>query len=149
MNIYLKQFINKKFKTCGFNALDLGEGEGYDVACLEHDGWNVWGVDKKSSGTDLNKPFLCGRGGTFDLIYSNYVLHRIKNKEVFIDSIYNNLKDNGKFFLHLIHIPEEEINELLKDKFKNIKYEHIKHFDNDIGHKHWHRILEVTGEKIN
>lgn len=147
MNIFLEQFIKKNFKKTGF-ALDLGCGKGYDAVCLrECFNWSVRFIDKKRDGIDLEEYYKhCLI--KFDLVYSNYVLHLIENKDIFLKSAYDNLKKNGWLFLHLLSIEKKDINKLLKDTgFKDIKYKKIDFYDNDIGHKHWHKILEVTARK--
>ncbi|MCX6720132.1 MAG: class I SAM-dependent methyltransferase [Candidatus Staskawiczbacteria bacterium] len=146
----MEKFISDNFKK-PLSALDFGHGKGHDVACLKGLGWNCEGFDIKS-GVDLQKPFYKGQ---YDLIYSNYVLQFVKDKNQFVDNIYNNLKKNGFIFLLTFDksdksvkngIEKNEISELLKNfNSVNIKKHHF--FDNDFGHKHWHVILEVTAKK--
>ena len=90
MNIYLKKFIDEKFKKPG-KALDLGAGEFFDVACLKQIGWKCEGVDIKT-GIDLEKKYE-SKNKPFDLVYSNYVLHKLKNRKQLIQTIFNNLKN--------------------------------------------------------
>lgn len=154
MNIYLKDFVDEKFKKAG-KALDLGAGNFFDVACLKQLGWKCEGVDIKS-GVDLEKPYE-SENKPFDLVYSNYVLHKLKNKKQFIQTIYNNLKDGGWFFVHTFNQSDPNSkskitskllkNFLEKQGFRNIKIELFSYYDNEKGHKHWHKILEATGQK--
>jgi len=157
MNIFLEDFIRKKFKKPG-KALDLRAGKFYDIVYLKQLGWKVEGVDLKT-GVDLNKLYL-SRKRPFDLVFSNYVIHKIKvNKRVqFIKNAYNNLKKKGWLFIHTFDktdkasptdITGEYLKEILMNQgFKNIKINKIKFYDNDFGHKHWHKILEVTAKKV-
>ena len=154
MNIYLKKFIDEKFKKPG-KALDLGAGEFFDVACLKQIGWKCEGVDIKT-GIDLEKKYE-SKNKPFDLVYSNYVLHKLKNRKQLIQTIFNNLKDEGWFFIHTFDKSDKNSKSdlsraylkkmLIEQGFKNLKLKVFSFYDNDIGHKHWHKILEATGQK--
>ncbi len=154
MNIYLKKFIDEKFKKPG-KALDLGAGEFFDVACLKQIGWKCEGVDIKN-GVDLEKNYE-SKKKPFDLVYSNYVLHKLKNRKQLIQTIFNNLKNEGWFFIHTFDKSDKNSKSdlsqvylkklLMEQGFKNIKLRVFSFYDNDIGHKHWHKILEATGQK--
>ena len=154
MNTYLKKFIKKKFKKSG-KALDLGAGDFFDVACLKQLGWECEGVDI-TTGVDLEKKFI-SKNNPFDLIYSSYVIHKLKNKEQFIQTIFDNLKNGGWFFIHTFDttdknsksdVTQQYVQKLLtKQGFKNVKPRVFSYYDNEEGHKHWHKILEVTGQK--
>lgn len=154
MNTFLKKFIEEKFKKPG-KALDLGAGDFFDVACLKQLGWTCEGVDIKT-GVDLEKYFL-SKKYPFDLVFSNYVIHKIKNKEQFIETIFDNLKKNGWFFMHTFYgregvgkttLTENYLQKiLLKKGFRNIKTRTFSYYDNEENHKHWHKIFEVTGQK--
>ncbi|MDP3244457.1 MAG: methyltransferase domain-containing protein [bacterium] len=155
MNIYLEKFISGKFKKTG-KALDLGAGNFFDVACLKQLGWKCEGVDKKM-GVDLERLFI-SKNGPFDLVYSNYVMHKLKNKEQFIQIVYDNLRNGGWFFIHTFDQSDKNSNSdlsrdylqrlLNKQGFKNIKIRLFNYYDNEEFHKHWHRILEATGQRI-
>ena len=154
MNIYLKKFIDEKFKKPG-KALDLGAGEFFDVGCLKQIGWKCEGVDIKT-GIDLEKKYE-SKNKPFDLVYSNYVLHKLKNRKQLIQTIFNNLKDEGWFFIHIFDKSDKNSKSdlsraylkkmLIEQGFKNLKLKVFSFYDNDIGHKHWHKILEATGQK--
>ena len=154
MNIYLKKFIKEKFKKPG-KALDLGAGDFFDVACLKQLGWKCEGVDKKN-GIDLEKYFLSEKN-PFDLVFSNYLIHKLHNKQQFIKTVFDNLKKDGWFFIHTFdkndknsksNLIKKDLQKiLLKQGFKNIKIRVFSYYDNEEGHKHWHKILEVTGKK--
>lgn len=154
MNTELKNFINEKFKKPS-KALDLGAGEFFDVACLKQMGWRCEGVDIKT-GVDLEKKYE-SKNKPFDLVYSNYVLHKLKNREQFIQTIFSNLKNNGWFFIQTFDKSDKNsksdlsrvyLKKLLTERgFKNLKLRVFSFYDNDIGHKHWHKILEATGQK--
>jgi hypothetical protein len=68
MNLYFKKFIEEKFKKQG-KALDLGAGNFFDVNYLKQLGWKCEGVDKNVG---------------VDLVYSNYVLHKLVDREQFV-----------------------------------------------------------------
>lgn len=154
MNIYLKKFIDEKFKNHG-KALDLGAGDFFDVACLEQLEWRCEGVDIKT-GVNLEKKYE-SKNKPFDLVYSNYVLHKLKNKKQLIQTIYENLKNDGWFFIHTFDqsdtnsssdISRDYLQRILTDQgFKNIKIKLFSYYDNEYGHRHWHKILEATGQK--
>jgi SAM-dependent methyltransferase len=155
MNIYLENFISKKFKKTG-KALDLGAGKFHDIAYLEYLGWKCEGVDK-TTGTDLEKPYK-SKKAPFDLVYSNYVLQKIKNKKVFLETAYNNLKKDGWLFIHTFDkadkntrfgLDKKEIGGILRSQgFVDVEVEVFSFYDNDLGHKHWHRILQITARKV-
>ncbi|MHA1659295.1 MAG: class I SAM-dependent methyltransferase [Promethearchaeota archaeon] len=154
MNIYLENFIKDKFEKSG-KALDLGAGRFFDVVCLKQLGWKCEGIDK-NTGVDLEKPYISDEK-PFDLVYSNYVLHFLKNRQQLIDTAYKNLKNGGWLFLHTFDesdkicksgINKQEIIKILNKKgFKNISGKIFSFYDNDLKHKHWHRILEITAQK--
>jgi len=153
MNNFLKNFIDQKFDKSA-TALDLGAGEFEDVNSLIKIGWKCEGVDLKI-GVDLEKPYL-SKNAPFDLVFSNYTLHKIVNKKEFINTIYNNLKKGGWFFIHSFDksdknsksgLDEKEIKKLFEVRFENIKTRIIDFYDDDEGHRHWHRILEMIGQK--
>lgn len=155
MNIYLRKFVKEKFKKQS-KALDLGAGDFFDVACLKQLGWECDGVDIKT-GVDLEKNFL-SKNNPFDLVYSNYVIHKLKNKENFIQTIFDNLKKGGWFFIHTFdktnkdngktNLTQNYLQQLLSQQgFKNIQTRVLDYYDNEDGHKHWHKILEATGQK--
>lgn len=152
MNPFLKTFIEKNLKQIGI-ALDLGAGDYEDVKALKTLGWQAKGVDIKD-GVDLNNVYI-DHQKPFDLVYSNYVLHKIKNQSNFIETISKNLKDNGYFFILTIidNISEEEQLKNLDNPLRQnnlILKGHItrKIFDDTPRHKHWHTILELIGQKI-
>ncbi len=153
MNSFLKDFVNEKFNKKG-KALDLGAGDFFDVACLRQLGWSCDGVDIKS-GTDLEKSYKAAV--LYDLVYSNYVIHKIKNKEQFGKTIFDNLNEGGWFFVHTFdksdknsksELSQEYLKKILTEQgFRNIKTKVFSFYDNEKGHKHWHKILEVSGQK--
>jgi len=154
MNNYLKEFVNKKFQSPG-RALDLGAGDFRDVNGLKKLGWDIVGIDKRT-GIDLEN-FYLSEQKPFDLVYSNYVLQKIKNKDQFIKTMNSNLKPEGKIFIHTFdksdknsssNIDSRSLKVLLeKGGFKNIFIKAFDFFDNDVGHKHQHKILEATATK--
>lgn len=155
MNNELKYFIDEKFKKPG-KVLDLGAGDFFDVACLKQLRWKCDGVDIKT-GIDLEKIYE-SENKPFDMVYSNYVLHKLKNKKQLIQTIFYNLKNGGWFFIQTFDQSDKNSKSdlsrvylkkmLTKQGFKNIKIRVFSFYDNDEGHKHWHKILEATGQKI-
>lgn len=151
MNIFLKEFIDNKFKERG-KALDLGAGNFVDVEALIEMGWDCEGVDIKN-GVDLELPFKSSKA-PFDLVFSNFLLHKIKNKDQFIKTVLDNLKKEGWLFVQSLDESDliarsdlnvNEIKKLLESDFKNIS---IKIFDlYDETHKHWHVVLEFFAQK--
>lgn len=95
MNPELKDFVTKYFTRVG-KALDLGCGDGTDLKGLEEMGWKCDGVDI-ITGTDLNKVYL-SPNAPYDLIYSNYVIQKLKTPESLIKTIEINIKKGGRFF---------------------------------------------------
>jgi len=93
----------------------------------------------------------------FDLVYSNYLLHKLKNKEVLIQTAYDNLKNGGWLFINAMDksnktsfsdITAPEMEKILrKIGFKNIYSKKISFFDNAFGHRHWHKVLQITASK--
>lgn len=153
MNVYLKEFVKKNFKTPG-KALDLGAGDFFDVACMKHLGWDCTGVDL-TTGVNLEKKFL-SECAPFDLVYSNFVIHKLVNKQFLIESAYENLKPGGIFYLQTFcetdkqsksPMSKKQLMSLLRLQFNKIKIGRHKIFDNDFGHKHWHHVYELIAEK--
>lgn len=154
MNQYLKKFVESIFDNPG-KALDLGAGNFINVLYLEQMGWKCEGVDIKN-GVDLEFPYI-SKAGPFDLVFSNYVIHKIKNQNQFIQTAFDNLKKNGWLFIQTFdnsdlnsssNITAEYMQKLLtKREFKNISAKIIECYDNEEGHKHWHKILEISAQK--
>ncbi len=154
MNIYLKKFIEINFETPG-KALDLGSGDFSDVNYLKQKGWLCEGVDK-NDGVDLEKLYISNMK-PFDLVYSNYVLHFLRNKKQLISSAYENLKKRGWLFIHAFEksdkhikkgITKKEVQKMLRQfKFKNVSVRIFDYYDNEPKHNHWHRIIEISAQK--
>lgn len=154
MNKHLKEFIENNFKKPG-KALDLGAGDFSDVLGLKELGWECEGVDIKE-GVNLEEPYL-SENRPFDLVYSNYLLQKLNNKEQLIKTAYDNLKEDSWLFLHTLDKPDsnsnssiddEYLKEMLKETgFKNIKTRIFDYFDDEEGHDHWHRVLEAIAQK--
>lgn len=133
----------------------MGCGKGVDITYLKERGWDVLGVDLPN--VDLNLPHHFGH--EFDLVFSIAVLQFIKHKSVFVDTCFDNLKSGGRLFILTFHKDDtnfktelfdaEELRNLFKEKFKDIKIEKIITEDNylPIG-RHDHVILVVTALKI-
>ena len=152
MNVYLKKFIESNFENPG-KALDLGSGDFSDVNYLKKEGWECEGVDKKS-GVNLEKLYISNMK-LFDLVYSNYVLHFLNNRQQLINSAYKNLKKGGWLFIHAFEksdkhtkkgLTEKEMREMLQ-QFKNISIKVFNYYDNEPNHNHWHRVMEVSAQK--
>lgn len=152
MNNHLKQFIEDHFDEAG-SALDLGAGDLTDVKGLIDMGWKCEGADIKY-GTDLEHPFLSARM-PFDLVYSNFLLHKIINRDQFMDTIDDNLKHDGWIFIQALdksdpisksELSQQDVRSLLRRKnFTDISIRVFGMFDEE--HGHWHRILEATAYK--
>lgn len=154
MNAFLEKFVVAIFQKPA-KALDLGAGNFSDVNDFKKRGWDAEGVDIKA-GIDLEKPYL-SKNAPFDLIYSNYVLHKLKNKKQLIQTASRNLKGGGWLFVHAFDksdknsssdITQESLKTILSELgFKNIAIRLFDYFDKDPGHNHWHKILEATAQK--
>ena len=155
MNTYLEKFINEKFKKPG-KALDLGAGRFYDVVYLKYLGWKCEGVDK-ITGVDLEKAYK-SKKAPFDLVYSNYVLQKLKNKKFFIKTAYDNLGKGGWLFIHTfdksdknthLGIDKGKLVGILENQgFVDVENAVFSFYDNHLGHKHWHKILQITARKL-
>jgi len=153
MNVYLKNFIRQTFENRG-KALDLGAGGMRDVAWLKRGGWRAWGVDIKT-GVDLENVYL-SPDRPFDLVFSNYVLHKLRNRRNLIETARRNLKKDGWFFLHTFDRSDKNsssaltvatVRSLLRSGFKKVSVRKFLLYDNEPGHKHWHVILEVRAQR--
>ena len=122
---------------------------------LEKVGWECDGVDI-ITGTNLNEVYL-SPNAPYDLVYSNYVIQKLKNPESLIKTIKINIKEGGKFFLHTFDesdefarkkYTKESIQELFKDTdLQPESCEVIRVWDDEVGHQHYHQILQVSGTK--
>ena len=154
MNPELKEFVKKEFKSPG-KALDLGCGDGADIAGLEELGWKCDGVDIET-GTDLNDIYVSEKT-PYDFVYSNYLIHKLNNPKSLVETIQKNLKPGGKFFLHTFDESDEFARnsftkESLRGLFENTTLnvescEVLKVWDDEPGHNHYHHILQISGIK--
>ncbi len=129
----------------------MGAGDFKDVKDLTLLKWDCIGIDK-NSGVNLELPYFSERLEN-DLVFSNYVLHLINNKQQIINTAYKYLRKNGWVFLHTFdksdisnksNISEEALREMLeKEGFRNIQTSVFNFKDED----HQHRILEATAQK--
>ncbi len=155
MNKDLQTFIANHFSVPG-RALDLGAGDFHDVNALIELGWKAVGVDK-TTGVDLNDLYEDPRM-SFNLVYSNFVIHKLLHPEKLVETAYENLDTNGWFFLQTFHksdtisssrLDEETIAGRLDSiGFKNSTIEVLNIYDNDPGHGHWHRVLMASAQKV-
>ncbi|MCC7004870.1 methyltransferase domain-containing protein [Candidatus Nomurabacteria bacterium] len=154
MNTFLKKYIDENFQNPG-KALDLGAWDFSDVNYLNNSGWKCVGVDK-NMGIDLENAYI-SNDVPFDLVFSNYVLHKINNKNQLVKTAYDNLKNGGKFFIHTFHKSDknskngmdenEIISMLISNGFKNPVVKIFDFYDSEVGHNHWHKILEISATK--
>lgn len=154
MNPYLLEYIKINFDEPG-KALDLGAGNFSDVNFLHSLHWDAQGVDI-TQGIDLEKPYVSPES-PYDLVYSCYLLHKLQNRNILIDTAQQNLKPGGKVFVHTFDasdkystsdISSDALYALLADGgFTNIAIRKIDYYDDEPGHNHWHIILEGTAEK--
>lgn len=154
MNVFLKKFIAATFTQPG-KALDMGAGKFSDVAHLEKFGWKCEGIDQ-TTGIDLELPYF-SKHAPFDLVFSNYVLHKLKNKQQLIKTAFENLKNGGWFFVHTFDKSDKQSRSTLtgrtlrsmlhKEHFKNISIKAFDFYDEEPNHHHWHRVLEATAQK--
>ncbi len=154
MNIYLRDFVRDNLPEPG-SALDLGAGNFFDVACLRQLGWDAEGVDL-NTGTDLENPYH-SPVAPHDLVYSNYVIHKLVSRDRLVKSAFDNLKPGGWCFLltfdesdpnSFSDLTADKLIELLESAgFENIKAVSHDFYDNEPKHQHWHKILEVAGQK--
>lgn len=153
MNNLLTEFINSHYKRPG-TALDLGAGDFNDVKKLRKVGWVCDGVDLKT-GVDLEKPYI-SPNGNYGLIFSNFVIHKITNKEVFLATIINNIKKGGWIFILTFDKSDKNSNsnldkdyfmKYLNNDFSEIEVKNYNQYDNDPGHNHTHKVLIITARK--
>jgi len=154
MNKRLKMFVLDNY-SIPKRALDLGAGELVDVNGLKKMGWEVEGVDLKM-GVNLEK-FYLSKKRPFDLVYSNFVIHKIKNQTEFVKTAFENLKKDGWFFIQTFDLSDlnssskftgDLLSKLLhKEGFRNIVFRVFDVFDDEEGHNHWHRVLEASAQK--
>lgn len=93
----------------GESILDLGCGTGHLTKLIQEKGASVIGIDSseemiaqaKESFPDIEFKVANASNfyfeGEFDAIFSNAVLHWIKEADTLIESVYDNLKPGGRF----------------------------------------------------
>lgn len=153
MNPYLKTFVKNTFGEPG-SALDLGAGDMTDVFAMREMGWNCFGVDKLT-GIDLENAYT-DPNGPFDLVYCNYVWHKLQNKEALLQTARVNAKEKGWFFLHTFGDKDETCTSpfsegyarklLEKNGFYVMFIEQFPLYEEE--HKHTHHILEIHARRV-
>jgi len=110
---YGEDLLNLLQPVEGEHILDLGCGTGYLASLIAESGAIVTGVDsseemiKKAKETYPGIDFRIASAAefisddSFDAIFSNAVLHWIKEKEQVIDCMFRNLKNNGRLVLEM------------------------------------------------
>jgi len=110
---YGEDLLNLLQPVEGEHILDLGCGTGYLARLIAESGAIVMGVDsseemiKKAQETYPGIDFRIASAtefisdDSFDAIFSNAVLHWIKEKEQVIDCMFRNLKNNGRLVLEM------------------------------------------------
>jgi trans-aconitate methyltransferase len=106
----LVQLLSPK---AGERILDLGCGTGYLSDLIAASGATVTGIDNSASMIEkarasypqINFVLMAATDfhfeNPFDAIFSNAVLHWVKDKESAIDCMYKNLKSNGRLVLEM------------------------------------------------
>jgi trans-aconitate methyltransferase len=154
MDERLKKFIKTKFDSPA-KALDLGYGKGEDLQELKYEGWEVEGVDLPDF--DLNY-FYKSEKAPFDLVYSNFVIQFIQNKDNFIKTCYHNLSPGGWLVIQTMDEEDEimptdkkmnkhQLERLLEKKFIEINTKKYSVFEENPGHNHWHMVLFCQAKK--
>jgi trans-aconitate methyltransferase len=97
----------------GEHILDIGCGTGYLSKCIADEGAIVTGIDNSAEMILKAKETYPGinfrvqsatdfiAAEKFDAVFSNAVLHWIKEKEAVIDCMFRNLADNGRLVLEM------------------------------------------------
>ncbi|MFC1623118.1 hypothetical protein ACFL16_01820, partial [Patescibacteria group bacterium] len=81
MNIGLQNFVEKFFSDGDYQkrrALNLSAGNFVDIEYLNQRGWKCWSVDV-GGGMDLKGVYITKN--SFDLVFSSYTLHQLKDKD--------------------------------------------------------------------
>lgn len=137
------------------SALDLGAGDGADVRMLELMGWHCVGIDKKT-GTNLNERYL-SPDAPFDVVYSNFVMHKLKRPAVLLETAFANLRPGGTVFIQTFDesdpISSSTLTPAILERmaletgFTEVKTDVFDLYDIEPGHGHTHRILEIVAVK--
>lgn len=127
----LFNLISKK----GGNALDVGCGNGKLTKNLKNLGFEVLGIDSSKEMIDLAKKeyndisFLnesitdYKKENTYDLIFSNAVMHWIKDQNSAISNIASSLKVGGEFICEFGgYLCANSIHSTLKEEFEKLGY---------------------------
>jgi ATP-dependent RNA circularization protein (DNA/RNA ligase family) len=85
------------------------------------------------------------------------VIHKLKNKDALIQTIATNMKHDGYFFIQTFDASDtNSTSTLTVDSARMLleKYELcvsegkvFDQYDDEEGHKHWHKILQLTGQR--
>ena len=145
----------------GMKVLDLGCGTGYlasRAAALVRPGGKAVAVDPDNNrihlaqqlyGSEPNLLFLDGSSDEFpednyDAVYSNYVFHWVKDKEVAFNNVYRNLKTGCRFGLaypEILHPILRQLCELMDPKHEKIVKERFAFEPRSV----YERIAESVG----
>ena len=128
--LYSKPFFNSKK-----NILEIGVGGGQASVWFEKEGFRITGIEPDKRNVDLiNQKLENGKilhsfieeinlDEKFDIFWMSHVLEHLVRPDIFLEKIYNNLEDDGVFF---IEVPSSEHTPTLKASiFEN---PHIHHF---------------------
>jgi len=120
--------LTKKYNKTG-KILDLGCATGEFLLAARECGWDVYGIDISKPMTDhvqkdFGIPTKCGQfedldfsdWGEFDVIYSSHVIEHIPHPNVWMQTFYKHLKNDGILLLNIPNqfAPEKKLQRFLK-----------------------------------
>lgn len=103
---------------------------------------------------DLDEPYLSPRA-PFDVVYSNFVIHKLKQPAVLLETAFVNLRSGGTVFIQTFGesdpISSSTLTPALLKKLATetgeVRTDVFDFYDEEPGHGHTHRVLELVAVK--
>lgn len=103
---------HKRVNQPQLRLLDVGSGSGVHTQIFRHAGFTVTSIDKYSESADIKDGFLSHKfPEKYDYIFCSHVIEHQRNCGLFLDKLFDTLKDDG---ILIISAPKHDANMMIE-----------------------------------